>query len=212
MSHYPAQTKYTDDAASHYATGRFDAAVAAREDNMARRLLARCEPFTTVLDAPCGTGRMTGLVAGREVTVLDLSPSMLALAMQTHNVPGLVGAIESLPFPDNSFDLVLSIRFLHHLPDEETFARCLGELARVTKKHVLVTYYEAIAFQQLRRSLKRWLRGRDSHRYARTYGSLRRHAAKVGLRPVARLCSAPFFSEQWFVLLEKTETAAHAKN
>jgi SAM-dependent methyltransferase len=75
---------------------------------------AQIEPGQRVLDVACGTGILareaalrtgpTGLVAG-----LDVSPGMLAVARQlTPAVKWREGAAESLPFPDESFDAVVS--------------------------------------------------------------------------------------------------------
>jgi SAM-dependent methyltransferase len=45
--------------------------------------------------------------------------------------PTVVGSAESLPFPDQSFDVVLSTQVLEHLPDPE---RALREAVRVLKR------------------------------------------------------------------------------
>jgi ubiquinone/menaquinone biosynthesis C-methylase UbiE len=87
-----------------------------------------------VLDAGCGNGfffdAARELVApGAELVGLDLSPKMLELARQHHDV--LVrGDATRLPFADACFDTVLARSLLHHLPDPDAGAR---EIARVLR-------------------------------------------------------------------------------
>ena len=76
-----------------------------------------------VLDVACGTGVLTREAASRAgptgtVTGFDLSPEMLAVAARLS--PGLrwqQGSAESLPFPDQSFDAVVSQFGLMFFPD-----------------------------------------------------------------------------------------------
>ena len=174
-----------------------------------RGLANLCEPFTTMLDAPCGTGRMTGEFLDKRITALDVSASMLKHVQSMQGVHSVLqGDIEKLPFPDGTFQLVLSVRFLHHLPDEGTLERCLTELARVSSGHVLVTYFDTFALQNLRRWFKQRRRKRPGHRLSRSWSTFSEIARRAGLEPVKRRCSAPGFSEQWFVLFRKASTGA----
>jgi len=208
---YPARSKYDDAVAQNYATTRFDPKVDHRERWIVSSLAELCEPFETVLDAPCGTGRMSGLYPTKQVTAVDLSPSMLEHVKDMQGIVAVQqGDIEKLEFPDNTFDLVMSIRFLHHLPDETTLEHCLGELARVSAGHVLVSYFDTFALQNLRRWLKQKRRKRPGHRLSRPWKTFSEIARRVGLEPVKRRCSAPGISEQWFVLFRKVPQAGGA--
>jgi SAM-dependent methyltransferase len=74
---------------------------------------ARIRHGDEVLDVACGTGvlaRAAAEVAGPgSVTGIDLNPAMLAVAGQTApSISWREGSAESLPFPDASFDAVLS--------------------------------------------------------------------------------------------------------
>lgn len=86
------------------------------------------------LDAACGTGRVTALLAslGHDVVATDLSPEMLAVAREKlPDVEFRIGNLLDLPFDDASFDLVTCSLALAHF---ENLEPAIGELARVTAR------------------------------------------------------------------------------
>jgi len=104
--------------------------------------LAQLQPGEAVLDVGCGTGTLALVakehvgVAGR-VSGIDPSAQLLTRARHKAARRGLeinfqLGVIEQLPFPDQSFDVVLSTLMMHHLPDDLK-RQGLAEIARVLK-------------------------------------------------------------------------------
>jgi ubiquinone/menaquinone biosynthesis C-methylase UbiE len=94
------------------------------------------EPGWRVLDVGCGTG--TGLVpyveAGCEASGVDMSAAMLAKATDRlgdradlHHGDG-----DSLPFPSDHFDLVMTTMVLHEVPATDRLG-FVDEMARVAK-------------------------------------------------------------------------------
>jgi ubiquinone/menaquinone biosynthesis C-methylase UbiE len=113
-----------------------------REGRLRRLMLdrAQIEPGESVLDVGCGTGtlaiaavrrvRGTGSVSG-----IDASPEMISRARAKAARAGVtvtfdVAGAEALPFPDASFDVVLSTVMLHHLR-RDARAACMREIRRV---------------------------------------------------------------------------------
>ncbi len=202
---YSARVKYLEaSAAERYEQARFAKHVQAGEERMVRSLLARCEGVVRSLDAPCGTGRLTGLLPG-QVTALDISPAMVA-RVDADVARRRVGDVEALTFPDRSFDLVSCVRLLQHLPDCATLDRVIGELTRVSARYLLVSYFEKLSLQHLRRALKWVLAGHKRGRRAWRWPALRRRFRAQGFVRVATRCSAPGLSEQVFVLLERLDS------
>jgi SAM-dependent methyltransferase len=90
-------------------------------------------PAGRVLDVGCGTGRfLDALPAGYERVGVDVSDAMLDRAREK----GIEVALASggtLPFDDDSFDLVTTFAVLHHLIDRDLVRATLREIARVVK-------------------------------------------------------------------------------
>ncbi|MET0850178.1 MAG: methyltransferase domain-containing protein [Candidatus Rokuibacteriota bacterium] len=96
--------------------------------------VARVAPGQAVLDVACGTGIVARVAAdaqrgdGRVVGV-DLNPAMLGVARRVRpEIDWREGDAASLPFPDDSFDVVLCQMALMFFPDR---VRALREMARV---------------------------------------------------------------------------------
>jgi ubiquinone/menaquinone biosynthesis C-methylase UbiE len=90
-------------------------------------------PTGRALDAACGTGRYAAFLAelGHQVTGVDISPGMLALARA--KVPDgdfRIGDLAQLPLPENDVDLLVCALALTHVPD---VAPVLAEFARVLR-------------------------------------------------------------------------------
>jgi ubiquinone/menaquinone biosynthesis C-methylase UbiE len=91
-----------------------------------------------VLDIACGTGVVALLAAKRmasgHVIGLDLNPAMLAVArgLPTEGAPisWVEGSALDLPFPSDTFDLVLCQLGLQFFPDQ---GRALREMRRVLR-------------------------------------------------------------------------------
>ena len=107
-----------------------------------RRLEALGIEGARALDVACGTGEITALLARLtgprgQVTGLDFSPGMLAIARQRLAGLGLgervrlvQGDALQLPFPDGCFDVVTMGFALRNVADLD---RALAEMARVTR-------------------------------------------------------------------------------
>jgi len=98
-------------------------------------------PYPTALELGCGTGfflvnlAVAGVIAPDGGAVTDISPGMVEVAQRNAAAAGLrvtgrVADAESLPYDDDSFDLVVGHAVLHHIPDVEL---ALREVLRVLR-------------------------------------------------------------------------------
>jgi arsenite methyltransferase len=101
--------------------------------------LGRLSPGSRVLDVGSGAGTDSLIAAqmvGKQghVTGIDMTPEMLAKArtaaaeMGVSNVEFIESEAERLPFPDESFDVVISNGVIDLIPDKDAV---FGELFRV---------------------------------------------------------------------------------
>jgi SAM-dependent methyltransferase len=120
--------------------GSYDASLPAHvvEHYLRKRVRYMLErsPRGRALDVGCGTGALAARMAesGYEVTGIDPSEGMLAvLRSRAPGVTGVRGTGTSLPFPDDSFDLVLSVATMHHIGDAGDVRRTLAEMVRTAR-------------------------------------------------------------------------------
>ncbi|MGH3383348.1 MAG: class I SAM-dependent methyltransferase [Nocardioidaceae bacterium] len=96
-------------------------------------------PYPTSLEIGCGTGFFTlnltlaGVIEDPHVT--DISPGMVEVAKRNadglgFSIEGRAADAETLPYDDDTFDLVIGHAVIHHIPDVELAFR---EMLRVLK-------------------------------------------------------------------------------
>jgi SAM-dependent methyltransferase len=117
------------------ATGYVDL-FAAASDQVIDPLLdaAGVKPGQTVLDLCCGQGNVAAVLISRGCKVVgaDFSPAMLELARR--RLPDAIfmtADAQDLPFPDGTFDVVVSNVGICHVPDQP---RALAEARRVLRR------------------------------------------------------------------------------
>ena len=109
------------------------ALIAECEQDGVHRVLARYKPpGAKVLEAGAGSGRWLAFLASRGYQVVGIELNPESVARFCREFPGIhydVGDVAALPYPDRSFDAVLSLGVIEHLIDGPRVA--LRELRRV---------------------------------------------------------------------------------
>ena len=141
----PESTRtYLPAAGQHWSLPLYDPIVKLLGGDKARRVLidqAAIQPGHRVLDVGCGTGTMAVLIKREhlDVTIVGLDPDPKALdrarrkaAKAGVSIQFDQGFGDELPYPEASFDRVISSFMFHHLPAEEKI-KTLRAVHRVLK-------------------------------------------------------------------------------
>lgn len=103
-------------------------------------------PATTALDLGCGTGRWSRYIANRVKFVEAIDPSQAVLSAEKltadkTNIRITQAGVDNIPFPDSSFDFILCLGVLHHLPGTgEAMAKAVKKL-RLDGHFLVYLYY-----------------------------------------------------------------------
>lgn len=171
-----------------------------QEMMMVSAAMAKVENTMTVLDAPCGVGRVSIWLAakGYHVTGVDLGSAALVLARQLARDAGVEAEFESqdlfkLPYEDRKYDATLCFRLLHHFEDAAVREQLIRELCRVSDRYLLISRITPASFTSLRRVVRLRLTGKPIKQYPVSAKALDAVLAGQGFESVARIGRSPLF-------------------
>ncbi len=204
----PTGDVYYGSRAKEYVKKRAGAPLYQAELAAVARLLRDVPDGVSVLDVPFGTGRFVPFYLKKKMSVsgLDASSEMIAaareaLGAQFEPCRTRLGDAAALPYPDESFDLLVCVRFLGSIIDFGHAKKALSEFARVTRGQFILSVNEK------RDRALRWHYPREDETmggklYAREFAALLRDA---GFRVVRK--DGPLFANGrravYLVLCEK---------
>jgi SAM-dependent methyltransferase len=157
-------------------------------------------PAPTVLDVPCGAGRLSTFVGGRGGRWIgaDRAAAMLTQARAAGAGPLVHADARAMPFRDAAVDGVVVFRFLHHLERDAAHA-VVAEAARVARAFVVVSFFHPVSAHGVVRTIRTWLSGRSRTRHALTCGRLDGWLAVHGFERCAAAAQSPFLRDLWIV-------------
>ena len=183
-----------------------------RDARLVLSLLAAAGDVHTVLDLPCGTGRLLPALgaAGYRTLGADVSRPMLA-ARKRRGPAGLFQADGArLPLRSASVDAVVSLRFLFHWRERPRRVAFLSEMGRVSAGAVIVQ----VRYRWNAKHLGRWLRSRvgAAARYRPSQGRrlLAAELADAGLELIELAPVSRLFSDKALVLARPSRAARAA--
>ncbi|MCB1134724.1 MAG: class I SAM-dependent methyltransferase [Chlamydiia bacterium] len=128
---------------------------------VAQRMIERYQlkPDARILDIGCAKGFLLHdfqlLLPECKVAGIDVSEYAIRRALDEVKPYLTVGCATSLPYADDSFDLVISINTIHNLPRAQ-LVTALKEIMRVTRKDAYVTV-DAWRNEDERTNLEKWV-------------------------------------------------------
>ena len=186
-----------------------------REQSLLKRALRRVGQFDSVIDVGCGPGRFWSTISSLQparFAALDVSHSMLSFARSAQprevveRIELAAGSVTALPFVDNAFDCVVSMRLLHHFGDPGERRQALAELRRIAGQHLIVSLWvdgNYKAWRRLRLESRRGPRGYQN-RHVVTKSQLAADFQEVGLKEVEHFDLIPGYSQWRYCVLDVT--------
>lgn len=163
-----------------------------REYALIARHLARVGRSRVILDLPCGGGRLTPAFAESAGLVIeaDIALGQLLYGRQQSSVATprvwMTASAFHIPLRDQAVDGTISVRLSHHLPTEAERERHLAEILRVSRRFVIMTYFD---HHSLKNRLRRLRRPFDRQPPKMTMTTAR--VAEIARAHGARLVDAP---------------------
>ena len=144
----------------------------------------------TVLDYPCGAGRLATMLASHTAGYMagDHSPHMVELTLNTLKEADMedkilgstVGDIKHTDLDDNCVDLATCMRLLHHFPESSDRIKILEEHNRVTRHALIVTFHDSETIKQQRYLRKRKKAGKPAGRVIFSHDQFKDEASQAG--------------------------------
>lgn len=192
------QMQYQDirDAAQYnadYKEKLFKRMSTAREFRLLRRLLSSQGHNKTILDVPSGGGRLSGPISQFADLLIeaDIAQGQVMYGKQHSRVMTpqiwMTATAFHLPFRDNSVDATVCCRLCHHLPTELERQALVTELLRVSRKFVLMTFFDYRSFKNLLRRMRRPFNGKPPKMTMKI-----EEVAALGRRGGATLVKSPY--------------------
>lgn len=185
----------------------------------ALRELAAVAPGERLLEVGCGAGHVLERFSRGRATGIDLSPAMLERARRRLDAgTGLArAAAEALPFPADSFDVVLCTEVLEHTRNPravmEELVRVAGPAGRVVvsvpQETTIDRAKRIVGRIPLLRGMLRTLAAEENEWHLHHLDRDKLLALAEGLASVERLRAIPFplVAARWVALLRPADTA-----
>jgi len=162
---YARQYQALDDATRYNAMYRSRAskrATTGRESRLIRRHIRSQEPCRTILDLPCGGGRLSRAIADSAPDAIILEADIGLGQVQYARENGLGGDRQffmtasgfHIPVRDGGVDGVVCSRLMHHLPSVAEQERLIQELLRVARRFVVLTFFDYYSVKNTLRRLR----------------------------------------------------------
>ena len=203
--------------ASEYDAERFVSFVGRWFDILEKRTIIRAlnyvknrVPEAVVLDAPCGTGRITEVLLRQnfDVTGGDISPAMIDVAKKkcesiSDDFKTIILDLDKPDMPELSYDLVSCIRLFHHLESSKRKS-ILCNIAKLSRRYVLINVSYSSPYYRFRRRVKKFL-GQGVSKTSSTYAEIEDEINAANLAIVKWYRVLPLVSEDMVLLLEKKQ-------
>ena len=129
-----------------------------REYQILKRLLGQQKHCATLLEIPCGGGRISPqLVNASDLLIqadVALGQILYGMTKEKLKIPQIwmTASAFRIPLQDSSVDAAVCIRLSHHLPIAKQREDLLAELLRVARRYVVMTFFD---YHSIKNTLRR---------------------------------------------------------
>jgi ubiquinone/menaquinone biosynthesis C-methylase UbiE len=177
-----------------------------RESRILDSLLSGFPKAESILDMPCGGGRLSPALANatNHIVEMDLSLGQLIYGRENSSVPiprtWIRGSGFEIPLQDGSVEGAACIRLSHHLYSMEEKEKLLSELIRVTRSFVIFSFVDRGAPKFVLRRWRDRLAGRPHRTPAISVPELRALANQYGGELLAYPALGPFSAHRYALI------------
>jgi ubiquinone/menaquinone biosynthesis C-methylase UbiE len=181
-----------------------------REQKAVREIFAALPDCRSVLDVPSGAGRFLKTLAeeGRQVIEADVAFEMLEYARGQSMRKGITAQFlqvdaSRLPLTDGAVDAVFCNRLLHHILEVSQRAQFLREFHRVSRRYLVISFFDYRALGAVRRALKRLKGAKPMDERQPSLEKFTQELTATGWKLSLRVPTGPFWVSQKYLVLEK---------
>ena len=169
----------------------------------------------SLLDMPCGTGRLFPTLISKHIRFVgaDISKEMMLQSRLSakggsasggnpalKNIPLIQCDGAKMPFKNNSFDVIASLRFLTTFVPKEALALIFKEMNRVSRGWVIIE----CRHENVLSIIGEWIFQNLLHRPPRfnyfSRDAIKQELAKAGIKLERVFCPYGLFSNKWLLL------------
>ena len=181
-----------------------------REQRAVRQIFAALDGCRSVLDVPSGAGRFVASLGNghRLVIESDVAFAMVEMAGQRAREGGVrARCLQSdagrLPFRNGAVDCIFCNRLLHHILPPAERALFLREFHRVTRRWLVITFFDYKMFGAVRRALKTLKGRRPLYAEQPTFRQFEVEVQACGFRVRDVVATGPAWVAEKYLVLEK---------
>lgn len=181
-----------------------------REFQLIKQHVERVGRSRIILDLPCGGSRLTPAFADAAELVIeaDIAHGQLLFGRAESSVATpriwMTASAFHIPMRDNSVDGTICVRLSHHLPTAAERERLLTELLRVSRRFVIMTFFDHHSLKNLLRRLRRPF-NRQPPKMTMTTARVAEFAREHGARLIAAPPLSRIGSGHRYALLAKDQ-------
>lgn len=185
-----------------------------RESHILAKLFKRINTHGGwAVDLPCGYGRFSKFLAGQSTALVNMDYSFHMVhhackktGLSSHTLGVTADAKKNLPFKAQSFDVLLCMRFFHHVHLAKEREFILKEFSRVSKKWVVFSYYQTNILHLFQRRIRKLVKKPHANIKMISRRDMEILTTKAGLKLLKTVPLLRGIHAQTIVLCSKTQS------